>query len=212
MTEFKPRTATVVIYQGDDLSALADLRRAADIAERKADIDLNIAQARARADAPRRAGDSTPEDPQVAYDAAVKPSRDAYDAFVDEAAERATVVTLQAIGRKAFRALMREHPPRSSEIVAEDGTKRQEIHEDDSAWGVNTETFPDELLAYDDDGDLTILTPEFDTAAKRRKWLDRLADGDFEQLWATAYQLNRAVGADPLASRFSPQRPSSTAT
>ena len=105
MTDLKPRTATVVIYQGDDLATLADLRTAADIAERKADADLRVAQARARVDGPRRAGDPTPEDPQIAYDAAVKPSQDAYDAFVDEAAERATVVTLQAIGRKAFRSL-----------------------------------------------------------------------------------------------------------
>lgn len=211
MTELKPRTATVVIYQGDDLSVLADLRTAADIAERKAEADLRVAQARARVDGPRRAGDSTPEDPQVAYDAAVKPSQDAYDAFVDEASERATVVTLQAIGRKAFRNLMRDHPARASETVVEN-EKRQVIHEDDEAWGVNTETFPDALLCYSDGDERTVLEPTFGSAGERQKWLDRLADGDFEKMWATAYQLNRAVSADPLASRFSPARPSSTAT
>lgn len=211
MTDLKPRTATVVIYQGDDLATLADLRTAADIAERKADAELRVAQARAKVDGPRRAGDSTPEDPQIAYDAAVKPSQDAYDAFVDEAAERATVVTLQAIGRKAFRSLMREHAPRTTETVVED-EKRETVHEDDAAWDVNTETFPEALLAYADDDDRTLLEPEFDSDKARGKWLDRLADGDFEKLWATAYQLNRAVGADPKASRYSPAPQSSSAT
>lgn len=212
MTDLKPRTTTVVIYQGDDLSTLSELRTAATIAERKAQVDLNLAQARARLDAPRRAGDPTPEDPQVAYDEAVKPSQDAYDAFVDEAAERATVVTLQAIGRKGFRALMLEHPPRTTETVDEDGTKQEKVHEDDAQWGVNTETFPDALLAYEEDDDRTLLEPEFESGKQRQKWLDRLAEGDFEKLWATAYQLNRAVGADPKASRFSPAPQSSTAT
>lgn len=214
MTDLKPRTATVVIYQGDDLSVLAELRTAADIAERKAEADLRVAQARARADGPRRAGDPSPEDPQIAYDAAVKPPQDAYDAFVDEAAERATIVTLQALGRKAFRNLMRDHPPRTSETVVGD-EKRQVVHEDDEAWGVNTETFPDALLNYadeDDEDDRTLLEPTFDSGKQRQKWLDRLADGDFEKLWATAYQLNRAVGADPKASRYSPAPQNSTAT
>lgn len=215
MTDLKPRTTTVVIYQGDDLSTLSELRTAATIAERKAQVDLNLAQARARLDAPRRAGDPTPEDPQVAYDEAVKPSQDAYDAFVDEAAERATVVTLQAIGRKGFRALMLEHPPRMTETVDEDGAKQEKVHEDDAQWAVNTATFPDALLGYqneDDEDDRTLLAPEFESSKQRQKWLDRLAEGDFEKLWATAYQLNRAVSADPLASRFSPAPQSSSAT
>ena|SRR5690349_16821229 len=211
MSDLKPRTASDVIYQGDDLAILAELRQAASVAERKADIELSVAQARARADAPRRGGDAIPEDPQVAYDAAVKPSQDAYDAFVDEAAERAVVWTVQAIGRKAFRALMLAHPPRTVETV-EDGVKVEKPHEDDAAWGVNVETFPDALLTYAEGDDRTLLEPAFDSTADRQKWLDRLAEGDFEKIWATAYQLNRAVGADPKASRFSTAHRISSAT
>lgn len=211
MNEIKPRTASDVIYQGDDLATLADLRQAAAVAERKAEIELNIAQARARAEAPRRIGEMSPEDPQVAYDAAVKPSQDAYDAFVDEAAERAVVWTVQAIGRKAFRVLMLAHPPRTVETV-EDDAKVEKPHEDDASWGVNVETFPEALLTYAEGDDRTLVEPEFESSADRQKWLDRLAEGDFEKMWATAYQLNRAVSADPLASRFSPAPQSSTAT
>lgn len=178
------RTATVVIYQGDDLAQLAELRRAADDAQRLYDD--------AQKSATRRIGDAV--DPQ--------PAKDAYDAYIDEAAERAVEVQLQAIGRRHWRDLVEKHPPRETDEVV-DGAARKVTHDDDEPFGVNTRTFPEELLAFSVDGVRTIAAPEFNTPSERQAWLDDISEGDFDRLWATAYYLNTSMGVDPKGSRFS---------
>lgn len=181
MSTIKPREAEIVIYQGDDLARLADLRRTAEAATRAG------------------AGNSL----RVGDDGAGQAERDAYDAFVDEAAERAVVVKVRAIGRKRFRDLMAEHPPRK--VDGEDGP---ETHEDDAPYDVNTDSFPEALLAFRDGDVSTIVSPEFGTSAAARDFLENdIADGDFESLWVGAYFLNRAPSADPKASRFSTGSP-----
>lgn len=119
-TTIKPRQTSIVIYQGDDLERLAELRRAVTRAERESE------------GAPRRGGDPD----------AVAGAKAAYDTFVEESAERAVLVELTALGRKRFRSLMAEHPARK--VQGEDG--KQETHEDDEGYGVNVETFADPLL------------------------------------------------------------------
>jgi DNA-binding MarR family transcriptional regulator len=180
----KPRTATVLIYQGDDLERLSELRRAADVAERRATE---------AARGPRRGGDEIPN---------ADVEQAAYDEAVDEAAERAVEVELTAIGRRRWRDLLAEHPPRTETI---DG--KEQTVEDDALYEVDTEAFPLALLSYidSDDSDVrTITGPSF----KDRKTLtafleDEAAEGDFERLWTTAYWLNRAPGSDPKDSKFS---------
>ena len=95
MTTLKPRTSSVVIYQGDDLERIAELRRAADIAERQQQTEA------------ARVGDEG--DAQAA--------KDEHDAFVEEAIERAVIVHLQHLPRKKFRELLRAHPPREDDEV-----------------------------------------------------------------------------------------------
>lgn len=84
----KPRTAEVIIYQGDDLAQLAELRQAADVAARQA--------------GPGRIGDDT-----AAHTAAR-----AYDDFVTQAAERAVTVGLSQLPRRQWRRIRDTHPPR----------------------------------------------------------------------------------------------------
>lgn len=206
MTNLKPRTAEIVIYQGDDLAHLADLRRKAEAAQRAADLYRSTVD-----DGTARAGDDAPS---------AAAEKAAYDAFVDEAAERAVIVRLQAIGRRRFRTLVTEHPAREVDAVrtGEDGEQVtvRETHPDDAAYGVNVDTFPDALLNFVDEQDdsiCTIVSPEFASAAKRRAFLeDEMADGDFEQAWVTAYFLNRSPGADPKARRYSTDSPRSIET
>ena len=144
MSTLKPRTATVVIYQGDDLERLGELKREAALAERLAQDDLDAARRSARG-APLRGGDPDPlVEAEAAFEAAVKPTRDAYDAFLDEAVERAVEVEVQALGRKRFRALVEVHPPR----MVKDSEGKDVPHEDDDGFGVDTATFPDALLTY----------------------------------------------------------------
>lgn len=199
MTTLKPRTATVVIYQGDDLEQLGELKREADLAELLAQKDLDEARRRARG-APRRDGDADPVTAAVAaFEAAVGPSRDAYDAFLDEAAERAVEVEVRSLGRKRFRTLVEAHPARTTT----DSEGKESVHEDDDGFGVDTTAFPDTLLTYREDGVHTIVSPEF-TPGELSDFLDdEVSDGDYEKLWQTAYYLNRSPGPDPKATRYS---------
>lgn len=177
----KPRTTSIVIYQGDDLQRLAELHRAAQNAE---------TAAKTAAKTPLRDGDEIPS---------AQAEQDAYNAFVDEAAERAVVVTLTAIGRTRWRDLLAEHPARTHEV---DG--KSETIEDDQIYEVNTETFPLALLSYMRDGvrTTTVEPPVSDTALQAFLG-DELAEGDFERCWTSAYWLNRALGSDPKDSKFS---------
>lgn len=171
----KPRTTSVVIYQGDDLERLAELRRAVTRAEAAA------------VGAPLRGGDEVPG--QV--------EKDAYDTFVDEAAGRAVQVDMQTIGSTRFADLMLAHPPRM--VEAEDG---QVVHEDDEPFGVNTLTFGKALLSYRDDK-RTIVSPDLSDDDLSEFLNDECSDGDVERLWTAAYYLNRTPGADPKDTRFS---------
>jgi hypothetical protein len=162
-TTITPRTATHIIYHGDDIEQIADLRIAADTATR---------QEKGNA---ARLGDLG--DAQASWDA--------YHAFVDEAAERAVQIRVNQIGRKAFRALLTEHPPR-------DG------NDSDKAEGFNDDTFPEALLLA------SMVEPEFPSNAARQEFLDSLADGDFDALFMKAYLINRSPGTDPKkAGRYS---------
>lgn len=204
MTTLKPRTATVVIYQGDDLEQLGELKREADLAERLAQQDLDAARRSARG-APRRDGDPEPvSEAEAAFEAAVGPSRDAYDAFLDEAAERAVEVEVRALGRKRFRTLVEAHPPR----MVTDGEGKESAHEDDDMFAVDTTMFPDALLTYREGSVQTIASPELTPGALSDFLDDEVSDGDYEKLWQTAYYLNRSPGPDPKATRYSAASPS----
>lgn len=195
MGVLKPRTTTVVIYQGDDLDKLSELNRAVV----RAQTPLNAAERamEATAGAPRRVGDLAPstEDALVA----LKDAQEAYNAFVDEAAERAVVVTLTAIGRTRFRELLAEHPARTHDV----GGKPETV-EDDQLFEVNTQTFPLALLTYNRDGKRTVsIDPAVAESDLAEFFGDDCAEGDVERCWQAAYWLNRAAGADPKDSKFS---------
>jgi hypothetical protein len=135
------------------------------------ELRLAVASAQRRANlALPRLGDSEPAD--VASLVAE------HDAFLEEASERAALVELQALGRRQWRSLVAAHPPR-------DG------NEQDQSLGVNEESFGDALVPA------SIVAPVFDTPADRDAFLDSLSDAQFDQLYATAYSLNKMVGADP---------------
>lgn len=189
------RTAEVWLYKGEDYAKLAELRKAADTAQRAYD--------QAKEAGTLRGGDTGPKDEKAAY-----------DAFVAEAADRATLVRLSALGRRQWRALLDEHPPRR-ELRVIDDAKQEVVHDDDADFGINTSTFPDKLLGYRDptrDDLRTILEPEFPTVAALNDWLDELSGGEFDRLWVTAFYLNREPGVDPKLTTFSAVSPESSAT
>lgn len=171
------RTTTVVIWQGDDLDELAQLRRAVDIAERNVIL---------RAE-PDRLGDPT-NDPDQDED--VLTARRAYNAFVDEASERAVTIRLEALGRRQFRDLAAKYEPRKDESG--------QVLADDAPFGVNIDAIGDELLPA------AIVEPVFDPRSTDcQRFLEDLAEGDYARLIAAAVMLNKGVQADPKDSLYS---------
>lgn len=189
MSTLKPRTATIPIYQGDDAERLAELRMAVAVAER---------QAEQRKGEALRSGDA-PDDE-------VRAAQDAYDAYVDEAAERAVEVVVRAIGRRRFRDLVAQHPPR----MVKNSKGEEVVHDDDASYDVNVETFADALLRFAEPGDegvRTIIAPEdaVKSPTALRDFLDDdVTDGDYDKIFTVAYWINRAPGSDPKELRYSP--------
>ena len=191
----KPRTFSIVIYQGDDLERLSDLRRAAEHASRVAE--------EAKKSSSGRMGDGEPEKEQAAAEA-----KAAFDAFVEEAAERAMTVSGRAIGRKAFAQLLTEHPPRESK-----GENGPVTHPEDDLYEVDMRSFPDALLTYRSESVQCITDPEFGSKAELQRFLDEeLSYGDYDRLFAMAFAINKAPGADPKEVRYSTGTPSSDIT
>ena len=188
MSILKPRTVSIPIYQGDDAERLAELRMAVAVAERQA------TQAQG---GPRRGGDPSPSED-------VKAAQDAYDAFVDEAAERAAEVVVRHIGSRRFRELVAGHPPR----MVKDAEGNDVVHDDDTDYDVNIETFPRALLTFaeaGEDGIRTIVSPEFKSRKALEDFLDdELSDGILTQIFVTAYWHNRSGATDPKEFRYSP--------
>ena len=205
MSTIKPRTATVVIYQGDDLAALGEAHREAQVAERVADEARDHARraaASGRSSAARIGDDdettAQAEEKADEAEARMQEKRDAYQALVADAAERAVEVELRAIGSKRFGALLAAHPPR----MVKDGDDGMKVHEDDEVARVNTLTFPEALLRYLDPEDRekrTIVAPEMSAKALGDFLDDEVEFADLERLWQTAYNLNKAMSADPKA-------------
>lgn len=200
MGVLKPRTATVTLYHGDDLERLAELRREV------AFIEHRVEQMQDRKDAteatPMRIDDDreVPESDLATLLAEQERAEAAYDAFVDEAADRAIAVRLQAIGSLRFNDLVCAHEPRTE--LTEDG-KRQTVA-DDVEYGVNMTTFPRALLTFHDEesGRRTIAGPD-EVLAEMPDFVDDMSAGDLERIFQAAYWLNRARGIDPKATTFS---------
>ena len=200
MSLLKPRTATVVLYQGDDMERLAELQRAAYAAEAQARADLQSA-----ARAPKRTGD---EEPIEAFREAVQPSRDALNAFIDQAADRAVEVQMQAIGSTRFADLVLAHPSRKVQV---DG--KTVDHPDDATFAdyllqfgiedgaVNTATFPKALLKHRE-GRRTIVDPDLSEADLAEFLDEECSVGHIDEMWRAAYLLNRAVTVDPKGAKF----------
>ena len=149
-TVLMPRTATVLLFQGDDLAKIAELRKAAEAEQSDTRLmgELSAAQE--------------------------------HDEFVKEAEARAVRVVLKALGRKQWRNLVADHPPRKGV-------------ESDKALGVNDETFGDALVLA------SLEEPEFASTGDAEEFLDSLRSADFDQLYHAAFALNRFQADAPKA-------------
>lgn len=177
---FTPRTAVVTIYTGDYLDRIRHLERQAEAAQDAAD-----------ADGPRLNSD-VPEYLDLARQ---------HDELVAEAEEKAVHVTVQALPRKVWQALVAAHPPRT---VEKDKVSEQKARSD-ALSGVNDDTFKDALVLG---GEIeingspvtyrSVVEPDLSPDD-----FDALAAIDFDRIYLTAFSLNRGAVADPKASLVS---------
>ena len=87
----QPRTAEIMIYQGDDRAKIGEAGDA-----------IEMAKAQAKESGPRLNGESDP----------VADAVSSYNSLISEAKERALKVKLSAVRRLKWRELMAEHPAR----------------------------------------------------------------------------------------------------
>ena len=111
-----------------------------------------------------------------------------HDALVAEAEETAVRIRLKNLPRQEWTAMIAKHPPRTAE---KDGVSKQEEARD-AMVGVNEATFMEELVPA------SIVEPEVSAED-----LAALSFGYFNNLYLTAFALNRTVGADPKADLVS---------
>jgi hypothetical protein len=176
MSTIKPRTDTVVIYQGDDLAHLSSLDDKVTAAE-----SALIRMERNNSKTVRLQHEA---DPVADAKAAIEAAKQERDEFAAGAEARGVKIVLEARARLAWRTLTREHPPR-------DGVEEDQIFV--GGGGVNMLTFPEVLLPQSINREAS--TIEGDVVA----FLESLNDYDYyDRVFMTALRLNRgSVIADP---------------
>lgn len=159
MSSISRRTDELFVWQGDDLARIKELRARAEEAAKKESAG------------PRLMGEES-EAQVLAQE---------HDDFVAEAKGRAVKVKIREVGRRRWRDLQAEHPPRPG-------------NESDESIGVNEDTFAEALLTA------SIIEPMFPDAGGLAEFIDDLNAGVFEQLYVRAFMLNKSGAVDPKAS------------
>lgn len=163
---FKPRTFRQTLYQGDYQQRIAEAAQAVEDAKKRAKDGTTL---------PRLMG----EQDEVAI------LTDQHNELVAEAeAEGSLVVVLQALGRKAWAAMVDAHPPRTG-----DDTPKAKRDSDEAA-GVNEDTFSEALLE-------SSIVETGDEALSVTELLDAISSHQYMLLYYTAFQLNRDGGPSP---------------
>lgn len=178
------QTRTITLLTGDYAQRLSDLAEAAANAEKAPDGPL--------------AGEEHPRDLIAAEYEELRTEAVA----ASEAADR--VVTLEGVGRRVWRRLKIEHPPRTDDVD-------EETIRADRRAGVNTETVEDDLVhaaviapvvyscAGDQDSRLRACTDENECShrAAFNEWADELSEGEWSTLLREAFQRANVAVFDP---------------
>lgn len=145
-----------------------DLGRSETVTFLRGDDEAKLRELRTAAD---RLEEGSPERAKAA---------EAHDVFAKTADRRGTKVTMRSVGRKTWRRLLNEHPPR-------------EGNEDDQRLGANVEEFGEAAVKA------CLASPTFSNDEDRDAFLDTLSEAQFGRLEISAFALNTSIGADPKA-------------
>lgn len=116
---------------------------------------------------------------------------DRMEALREEMKEQTYTFRVRALSRRAYRALVAEHPPRKA--AAADGTEK--VDEADG-FGFNADTFFEALLR------VALVDPEL-SSKEFDGLLDRLTDRQFDELAGSAWLLNRTEVDIPFSQAAS---------
>lgn len=120
--------------------------------------------------------------------------KDEYEALKAEAIAAGKTVKIKAVGRREWRRLKLEHPPRTD---ADEETVRG-----DRMAGVNVESVEDDLVY------VSLLEPEFESRAAYDEWANELSEGEFQTILQRAWKLANIAQYDPKSLPASPIRSS----
>jgi hypothetical protein len=167
-----PRTRSIVLLQGEDEEELDTLRdRAAELRQKADSLKPKQGQR------PAAVGLLTEGDDSSAAEAAAVAAEKAADDFAAAAALRGVKVIMRSLGRKKWRDILKNHPPREGD--AQDRVARY-----------NVDTAPEDIVPA------CLASPAL-ADAEREEFLDSLTDGQFQQIAWLAHIVNQGVGADP---------------
>lgn len=109
-----------------------------------------------------------------------------------EAEAAGVIVTLRAVGRRDWRELKANHPPRTE--------GDPEIIKGDRLAGVNVSTVEDDLVYR------SVTSPEFSSRGAYDEWADSLSEGEFQTILRRAWELANIAQFDPKSLPASPTR------
>lgn len=117
-----------------------------------------------------------------------------YDALKSEAIAEGKTVKIKAVGRREWRRLKEQHPPRT------EGS--EDVIKGDRLAGVNVASVEDDLVF------VSLIEPEFTSRAAYDEWADELSEGEFQTILQRAWQLANIAQYDPKSLPASPTRSS----
>lgn len=190
--EFKRRTLKVPLYSGDWQQRINQALAAVQYAEQKY---LDAAKRENSPGAPMRLMHEQPESETLKVEHQQRIAE--HDLLVAEAdADGKIIVTLEALPRRRWLALVEKHPPRTDESVPADKRKG------DAELGVNDDALGEDLVPQ------SII--EVDPTVSVDDLLDNVSSAQWDLLYGAAFALNRDVGTAPKA--LSSHSPNSDAT
>jgi hypothetical protein len=166
------RTRSIVLLQGGDEEELDALRdRAIELRSKADGLKPKPGQR------PQGTVLLTDSDQWTKAEDAAKAAEKAADDFAAAAELRGVKVVIRSLGRKTWRDIVKNHPPREGD-------------NGDRVARYNVETAPDDIVPA------CLASPAL-AGDDQAAFLDSLTDGQFQQLAWLAHTINQGVGADP---------------
>ena len=188
---FQRRTIKVKLYNGDWQQRIDQALKAVESAHERLEEARRVerdGRPRLLTDAPESESRSVEHQQAVAE----------HDRLLAEAEKDGVLtVTIQALPRRKWAAMVAKHPPRTDESLPE------ETRENDRQLGINDDALGEDLVP-------ACIIETSDPDLKVDDLLDEVSSAQWDLLYGAAFAVNRGVGSSPKA--LSSHTPTSAAT